>query len=59
MNCETKFSAKLTKKVKKKKQQKIARVWPRKVSLLEMEAITSIKTRNYKEKTKSIFDREK
>ena len=34
-------------------------VWPRKLYPVGMEAITSRETRNYKEKTKSIFDREK
>ena len=34
-------------------------VWPRKLYPVGMEAITSRKTRNCKEKTKSIFDRKK
>ena len=34
-------------------------VWPRKFYPVGMEAITLRKTRNYKEKTKSIFDRKK
>ena len=34
-------------------------VWPRKPYPVGMEAITSRKTRNYKEKTKSIFDSKK
>ena len=34
-------------------------VWPRELYPVGMEAITSRETRNYKEKTKSIFDREK
>ena len=33
--------------------------WPKKLYPVGMEAITSRKTRNYKEKTKSIFDRKK
>ena len=45
--------------MKKKIAKKIAMVWPRKVYPVGMEAITSRKTRNYKEKTKSIFDRKK
>ena len=40
-------------------KKKIARVWPRKLYPVGMEAITSRKTRNYKEKTKSMFHREK
>ena len=44
---------------KKTAKKKIARVWPRKLYPVRMEAITSRKTRNYKEKTKSLFDREK
>ena len=45
-------------KVKKKTaKKKIAMVWPRKLYPVGMEAITSRKTRNYKEKTKSVFDR--
>ena len=59
MSCETKFSAKLTEKVKKKQQKKIAMVWPRKLYPVGMEAITSRKTRSYKEKRKSVFDRKK
>ena len=34
-------------------------VWPKKLYPQGTEAITSRKTRNYKEKTKSIFDRKK
>ena len=34
-------------------------VWPRKLYPVWMEAITSRITRNYKEKTKSIFDKKK
>ena len=43
----------------KKTAKKIERVWPRKLYPVGMEAITSRKTRNYKEKRKSIFDRGK
>ena len=39
--------------------KKIAMVWPRKLYPVGMEAITSRKTRNYKEKTKSLFDSKK
>ena len=45
--------------MEKKTAKKIARVWPRKLHPVGMEAITSKKIQNYKEKTKSIFDREK
>ena len=34
-------------------------VWSRKAYPVGIEAITSRKTQNYKEKTKSIFDRKK
>ena len=34
-------------------------VWPRKLYPVGMEAITSRKTRSYKEKRKSVFDRKK
>ena len=44
---------------KKRTEKKVARVWPSKVYPVGMEAITSRKTRNYKEKTKSMFDRGK
>ena len=39
-------------KGEKKNTKKIAMVWPRKLYPVGMEAITSRKTRNYKEKTK-------
>ena len=39
--------------------KKIAMVWPRKLYPVGLEAITSKKTRNYKEKTKSRFDSKK
>ena len=47
------------KRWKKQQQKKSSKVWPRKLFPAGMEAITSRKTRNYKEETKSIFDREK
>ena len=59
MNCEKKIFHKVNEKGEKKTEKKIARVWPSKVSSVGMEAITWRKTRNYKEKRKSIFDREK
>ena len=44
----------------KKKRQKKAQCFGReRFTLLEMEAITSRTTRNYKEKAKSIFDKKK
>ena len=43
--------------MKKKTAKKIAMVWPRKLYPVGMEAITSRKTRSYKEKRKSVFDR--
>ena len=46
-------------KGEKKHTKKIAMVWPRKLYPVGMEAITSRKTRNYKEKTKGIIDKEK
>ena len=60
MSCETKFSAKENGKGEKKKTaKKLAMVWPRKLYPVGMEAITSRKTRSYKEKRKSVFDRKK
>ena len=50
---------KVNEKGEKKTEKKIARVWPRKLYPVGMEAITWTKTRIYKEKRKSIFDREK
>ena len=46
-------------KGEKKTPKNIAMVWPRKLYPVGMDAITWRKTRNYKEKTKSIFDKEK
>ena len=43
-------------KGEKKPPKKLAMVWPKKLYPVGMEAITSRKTRNYKEKTKSRFD---
>ena len=50
---------KVNEKGEKKTAKKIARVWPRKLHPVGMEAITSKKIQNFKEKTKSIFDTEK
>ena len=46
-------------KGEKKNTKKLAMVSPRKLYREGMEAITSRKTRNYKEKTKGIYDKEK
>ena len=46
-------------KKRKSKKKKAAKVWPGKVYPVGMEAITSRKTRIYKEKTKTIFETEK
>ena len=43
----------------KKTPKKLAMVWPRKLYPVGMEAISSRKTRSYKEKTKSKFDSKK
>ena len=50
---------KVNEKGEKKIAKKIARVWPRKVYSVGMEAITSRKTLHYKKKRKNMFDREK
>ena len=39
--------------------KKTAKAWPSKAYPVGMEAIVSRKTRNYKEKTKTIFETEK
>ena len=44
---------------KKRNSKKMAKVWPSKAYPVGMEAITSKKTRMYKEKTKTIFETEK
>ena len=59
INLQNEIFRKVNEKGEKKPANKIERVWPRKLYPVGKEAITSRKTRNYKEKTKSIFDREK
>ena len=43
----------------KRKKKKTAKLWPSKAYPVGMEAITSRKTRLYKEKKKTIFETEK
>ena len=54
LNWESKFSKKT--KEEKKNCEKMTKVWPSKVYFVGMGAITSGKIRNYKEKTKGVFE---
>ena len=54
MSCETKICAKKNGKLEETTPKKIAMVWPRKLYPVGLEAITSKKTRNYKEKNEKV-----